>query len=185
MKKKTAFTVWIGAFVALVGLYILSFPKGISSVGIGDLILLIGAFFWSAHIIIIDSFGNKVYSLKFSLIQFITCAIINVICVVLTGDFDFSMIMDTKFPIMYAGIMSAGVAYTLQVLGQKNADPTVATMVLSTESVFSAVGEAVFFGLIMTGYADYTPLDPIGYSGCVIMFIGILISQIQFKRKRG
>ncbi len=184
LKKKTTLNVWIGALVALGGLYILSFPNGPTVIGTGDIVLLIGAFFWAAHIMIIDAFGNKIYSLRFSMIQFLTCALINIIFVVISGDFNVSMLVETKYPILYAGIMSVGIAYTLQVVGQKNADPTVASMVLSTESVFSAVGELIFFGFIMTGYDKYNPLPPLGYLGCVIMFVGITIAQIQFKNKK-
>lgn len=184
MKKKTTVNVWIGAVVALIGLYILSFPEGVTSVGIGDLILLCGAVFWTAHIIIIDNFGNKIYSLRFSMIQFITCALINIVLVIFTDSFDLKLLLDTKYPILYAGLMSVGVAYTLQVIGQKNAEPTVASIVLSTESVFSAVGEAIFFTFIMVGYDKYKPLNPIGYIGCIIMFCGITITQFTFKRKK-
>lgn len=181
-KKKTTLNTWLGALVALVGLYLLSFPNGITSIGIGDLILLIGAFFWAAHIIVIDAFSDKIYSLRFSMIQFFVCALMNVVCVILFEDFSVSSLFAAKIPILYAGLMSVGIAYTLQVIGQRDADPTVASIVMSTESVFSAVGEALFFGLIMTNYA-YTKMTPKGYLGCAIMFCGIIITQVTFKRK--
>ena len=183
-KKKTTINTWLGALVAVIGLYLLSFPNGISSIGIGDLVLLIGSVFWAMHIITIDFFGDKIYSLKFSMTQFFVCAFLNIICVVLFEDFSFSALLDAKFPILYAGLMSVGVAYTLQVLGQKNAEPTVASIVMSTESVFSAVGEVFFFGLVMTGY-DYNEMTVKGYIGCAIMFCGIILTQLNFKGKKG
>jgi len=77
--------------------------------------------------------------------------------------------------------MSVGVAYTCQIIGQKNADPAFSAIILSTESVFSAIGEAVLFGLIMTSY-PYTPISLKGYIGCAIMFGGIVVSQLDFKK---
>ena len=182
LKKKTTVNTWLGAVVALVGLYLLSFPNGITSIGTGDLVLLIGSLFWAMHIIVIDRFGNDIYSLRFSMTQFFVCALLNVICVILFEDFSMSAVLDAKIPILYAGLMSVGIAYTLQVLGQKDADPTVASIVMSTESVFSAVGEALFFGLIMTNY-DYTKMTAQGYVGCAIMFCGIILTQLNFNKK--
>lgn len=180
--KKTTVNNWIGALVALIGLYLLSFPNGITSIGVGDLVLLVGAVFWAFHIITIDSFGSKIYSLRFSFTQFLVCALLNIICMLIFEDFSFSSIMAAKYPILYAGLMSTGVAYTLQVLGQKNADPTAATIIMSTESVFSAVGEMLFFTFIMRGY-DYSPMTLKGYIGCAIMFVGILLTQFTFGKK--
>ena len=77
--------------------------------------------------------------------------------------------------------MSVGIAYTCQILGQKNADPTVATVILSTESVFSALGEAVVFGLFLTSH-KYTAISVKGYVGCAIMFVGIVVTQLDFKK---
>ena len=91
--------------------------------------------------------------------------------------------LSAKYPILYAGLMSVGIAYTFQVLGQKDAEPTAASIVMSTEAVFSAIGEAIFFGLIMTGY-DYTQMTIKGYIGCAVMFCGIILTQITFKKKK-
>lgn len=183
LKRKTTINTWLGAIYAVGGLYLLSFPNGISSVGYGDLVLLIGAVFWALHIIVIDLFCDKIYTIRFSMIQFVVCALLNIICIIIFEDFELSMIVSAKYPILYAGLMSTGVAYTLQVIGQKNAEPTIASIVLSTESVFAAVGEAVFFGFIMTGY-EYTKMTLQGYIGCAVMFIGIVIAQLNFKKQK-
>lgn len=182
LKKKTAVNTWLGAVVAVIGLYLLSFTDGITSISSGDLVLLISSLFWSMHIIVIDRFGNDIYSLRFSMTQFLVCALLNIICVILFEDFQISAVLEAKLPILFAGLMSVGVAYTLQVIAQKDADPTVASIVMSTESVFSAVGEALFFGFIMTNY-DYTEMTAQGYVGCAIMFCGIIITQLNIKKK--
>lgn len=180
-KKKTSFNTWCGALVALAGLYLLSFADGISAVGVGDLVLLIGSVMWAFHIIVIDKFGNEIYSLRFAMTQFLISASISFICALIFEDISFSAVVDAGFPILYAGFMSVGIAYTCQIIGQKNADPTIASIVLSTESVFSAVGEALFFGFIYTSYTGYKPMTLHGYIGCLIMFAGIIITQIKFK----
>ncbi len=181
MGKKTNINTWIGAILAIVGLYLLSFANGISEVGMGDLVLLIGAFMWAFHIIVIDHFGDQIYSLRFAMTQFIVCGILCVICAIIFEDISFISIYNARFPILYAGLMSVGVAYTCQIIGQKNADPAFSAIILSTESVFSAIGEAVLFGLIMTSY-PYTPISLKGYIGCAIMFAGIVVSQLDFKK---
>lgn len=179
--KKTNMNTWIGAVLAIIGLYLLSFANGITSVGVGDLVLLIGAVMWAFHIIVIDHFGDEIYSLRFAMTQFIVCGILCAACALIFEDISFVSIYKAKFPILYAGLMSVGVAYTCQIIGQKNADPTYSAIILSTESVFSAIGEAVLFGLIMTSY-PYTPISLKGYIGCGVMFLGIVVSQLDFKK---
>ena len=117
------------------------------------------------------------------MIQFLTCAFLSIIGALIFEDISFSAILSAKIPILYAGIMSVGVAYTCQIIGQKNADPTAASIVLSTESIFSALGEAIVLGLILTDW-DYTPMTASNYFGCAVMFCGIIVSQLNFKKKR-
>ena len=181
LKRRTNMNIWIGAVLAVIGLYLLTMTGGFGSVGIGDVILLIGAVLWATHIIIIDHFGNEIYSLRFAFTQFMVSALLSLIGAFIFEDVSLCAIMDAKFPILYAGIMSVGVAYTCQIIGQKNADPTFAAIVLSTESVFSAIGEAVVLGLILVGY-DYTPMSVAGYIGCAVMFCGIVVSQLDFRK---
>lgn len=181
LKHKTSINTWLGALVALVGLYLLCFTGGFSSFGVGDAVLLIGAVMWALHIIVIDEFVNSIYSLRFAMTQFLVSAVISIVLALIFEDISFANILNAKFPILYAGLMSVGVAYTCQILGQKYAEPTLASIVLSTESVFSAIGEAFVFGLIMTSY-DYTPMTVRGYIGCAIMFCGIILAQTKFKK---
>ncbi len=179
--KKTSLNTWIGAVLAIVGLYLLSFANGITEVGVGDIVLLIGAVMWAFHIIVIDRFGNEIYSLRFAMTQFLICGTLSAVGTLLFEDISLSAIYSARFPILYAGLMSVGVAYTCQILGQKNADPAFSAIILSTESVFSAIGEAVMFGFIMTSH-PYTPISVKGYIGCAIMFAGIVVSQLDFKK---
>lgn len=182
LKHKTSINTWIGAVLAVIGLYFVSFSDGFLSVGIGDIILIIGAVMWALHIIVIDRFGDRIYSLRFAMTQFLVCAVLSTICAFIFEDISLSAVMNAKIPILYAGIMSVGVAYTCQIIGQKNADPTAASIVLSTESIFSALGEAVVLGLILTDW-DYTPLTAANYFGCAVIFCGIIISQLNFNKK--
>lgn len=179
--NKTKINTWIGALFAVAGLYLLSFANGISAVGMGDLVLLVGSVMWAFHILVIDHYSDKIYSLRFAMLQFVTCGVLSTAFALMFEDISFASIYDARFPILYAGLMSVGVAYTCQILGQKDADPTVATIILSTESVFSALGEAVIFGFILTSH-KYQQIGMRGYIGCAIMFVGILITQIDFKK---
>ncbi len=170
-KKKTHPLIWLGGIFALCGLYFLSTGgNGLGSIGKGDIILIIGAIFWSLHIIVIDRFINEISPIKFAMTQFLVCGFIGLVFTIFTGGIQLSAIEASLIPILYGGIMSAGVAYTCQILGQKDADPTFASIILSTESVFSAIGGAIILGETMSIY---------GYLGCALIFTGIILSQIK------
>ena len=143
------------------------------SFSLGDLVLIIGAFFWAAHILIVDKFVNDISPLKFSMFQFLTCGVLSILFALFTETIDFAAIRSAGIPILYGGIMSVGVAYTCQILGQKNSDPTFASIVFSTESVFSAIGSALILNEIMSGRS---------YLGCILMFIGIVLSQLDIEK---
>lgn len=181
--KKTKFNIWIGALLTVFGLYLLCMSGGTFTVGIGDLLLFIGAFVWAAHIMTIDSVVNKIHPIFFAMIQFLTAASLSLICMFIFEQPSVSSLLDAKYPILYAGVMSVGVAYTCQIIGQKNADPTYASIVLSTESVFSAIGEAVVFSFFIVN-PNYVPLGFENYLGCAIMFFGIVVSQLDFSRRK-
>ena len=173
MKKKTGILTWIGAVFAVAGLYLLCMT-GNEKVGIGDLVLLGGTVFWTIHILVIDKFVSEISPLRFAQIQFGVCAILSIICALIFEDINFAGIKDALIPILYGGLMSVGVAYTCQILGQKDADPTFSAIVLSTESVFAAVGGVILQNETMTTSA---------YFGCVLIFIGIVLSQLKLKKK--
>ncbi len=174
-RKKTGRNVWIGAVCALVGLTLLCFKPGDGfAFGWGEALLLIGAFFWTAHILVIDRVATDVRSLHFAWGQFAVCAVLGLATMFLLEEPTLTGIWNAKWAIAYCGILSVGVAYTLQIIAQKRADPTLAVVILSTESVFSAVG-GVLFGQDSISY--------VGYLGCAFIFAGILISQLVFKKK--
>lgn len=172
--KKTSILTFIGAIFALAGLFLLCMSGDKLSFTKGDIVLIIGAVFWALHILVIDKFVNDISPLKFSMTQFFVCGAVSIICALFTEDISFSTIQSAGIPILYGGLMSVGVAYTCQTLGQKNADPTFASIVFSTESVFSAIGGAIILHEIMSGR---------GYLGCVLIFIGIVLSQLTPKKK--
>ncbi len=174
MKKKTNILTWVGAVLAVGGLYLLCMT-GEESVGIGDLVLLLGTVFWTVHILAIDKFMiDGISPLRFSQMQFAVCAVLSIICALIFEDISFVAIKSALLPILYGGFMSVGIAYTCQVLGQKEADPTFAAIVLSTESVFGAIGGVILAGESMTVSA---------YIGCGLIFAGIVLSQLKLKKK--
>lgn len=171
MGKKTSILTFFGAMFALVGLFFLCMTGDEMGFGKGDIVLIIGAFFWAAHILVVDKYVNNISPLKFSMMQFFVCGFLSIIFALSTETIELSAIKSAGIPILYGGLMSVGVAYTCQILGQKDADPTFASIVFSTESVFSAVGGAIILNEIMSGR---------GYLGCILIFIGIILSQLNF-----
>ena len=177
MGKKTSIFTFFGAIFALVGLFFLCMTGNEFSFAKGDIVLIIGAFFWAAHILVVDKYVNDISPLKFSMMQFFVCGLLSGICALCTETIEISAIKSAGIPILYGGLMSVGVAYTCQILGQKDADPTFASIVFSTESVFSAIGGAIILNEIMSGR---------GYIGCALIFIGIVLSQLNidsFRKK--
>lgn len=174
LKHKTGRNAWLGVLFAIVGLYLLSVNDNFS-IGYGDLLEVIGAVFWTMHILIIDYFSNKMDALILSCIQFATCSILSLVTALIFEKITIISISNALVPILYGGLLSVGVAYTLQVVAQKNAKPSHVALILSMESVFGAVGGAVFLGETMSSR---------GYMGCILIFTGILVSQIKFSPKQ-
>lgn len=168
-RKKTGANVWIAAVVSLAGLYMLCMVSEKFTFGKGEWLLFAGALMWSAHILVIDRWSQKISPLLFSFAQFVTCGLLSIISAFIFEDISLAGIWEVRYPILYGGLMSVGVAYTLQVVGQRHADPTVAAIVLSCESLFSAIG-----GLLILN----EDLGTFGYIGCAVMFAGVIISQI-------
>ena len=174
-KQKTGINVVIGAICALFGLFLLCYhPREGFRFGLGEILLLIGSFFWTAHVVVIDRLGKKARPLRFSMGQFAVCAILGLIGAFIFEEPSISTIIDAKWAILYCGIMSSGVAYTLQIIAQKRCDPTMAAIVFSSESMFSAIGGAIF---------KIDSIALIGYVGCAFMLAGIVISQIKFGKR--
>lgn len=169
LKHKIDKSSWIGVAFAVVGLYLLSVNENFT-IGYGDLLEVIGAVFWAAHILIIDYFSNKMDALKLSCIQFATCSILSLATALIFEKITTSGISQALIPILYGGFLSVGIAYTLQVVAQKNAKPSHAALILSMESVFGAIGGAVILRETMSAR---------GYIGCALILGGIFVSQIK------
>lgn len=165
---------WIGVLSAVIGLYLLS-VNGNFSIGYGDLLEVIGAVFWAIHILVIDRFSKKADALKLSCIQFATCSILSLATAFIFEKITLSGISQSLVPLLYGGILSVGVAYTLQVVAQKNAKPSHAALIMSMESVFGAIGGAVILGESMSVR---------GCIGCLLIFAGIIISQVKLPSKQ-
>lgn len=169
LKHKIGKTAWAGVLLAVIGLYLLSINENFT-IAFGDLLQVIGAFFWAFHILTIDYFTKKVDALKLSCVQFATCSLLSLICALIFEKITVSGIVSAGVPILYGGLLSVGVAYTLQVVAQKYAKPSTAAIILSMESVFGAVGGAVILGETMSAR---------GYIGCIFILAGILVSQLK------
>ena len=159
--------------IAVVGFYFLCMTESLR-LGLGDFLVLLCAIAFSIHILVIDHFSPKVDGVKMSAIQFLTAAIISAVPTLLWEQPVFTEILQAWQPVLYAGVMSCGVAYTLQIIAQKNADPTVASLLLSLESVFSVLAGWVLLGQELSLKELF---------GCVLIFCAIILAQLPEKKK--
>ncbi|NLK36149.1 MAG: DMT family transporter [Gracilibacteraceae bacterium] len=174
LKQRTGVNTWIGVVLAASGLYFLSVNEDFT-IAIGDFLEIIGAFFWAVHILVIDHFTKKVDALKLSFVQFAMCSLLSIIAAFIFEDISISGIGQAAIPILYGGLLSVGVAYTLQVVAQKHAKPSHAAIILSMETVFAAIGGALLLGEDLGGR---------GYFGCALMLAGMLLTQVNFFDKK-
>lgn len=158
--------------IAVVGFYFLCMTESLR-LGLGDFLVLLCAIAFSIHILVIDHFSPKVDGVKMSAIQFLTAAIISAVPTLLWEQPVFTEILQAWQPVLYAGVMSCGVAYTLQIIAQKNADPTVASLLLSLESVFSVLAGWVLLGQGLSFKELF---------GCVLIFCAIILAQLPEKK---
>lgn len=173
--KRTHLLVWAGAVLAVAGLLLLNLDENFNLViGGGECCLLAGSVMWAVHILVIDQFVTSLSPLKFSMGQFIVCGIESIICALLWENITLSAVRAAAVPLFYGGLMSVGVAYTCQALGQKDSDPTVAAIVFSMESVFSVIGGVLILNAHMAWQA---------YGGCALILVGIIISQLTPNRQ--
>lgn len=175
IKKKCPYTVWIGAVLSVIGMYFLCVTESFT-VSIGDILILICAVIFSVQILAVDYFSPKTDGVVLSCIQFFVCFIISLVLALIFDKPSINQIVDGIIPVLYAGIMSSGVAYTFQILGQKNFNPTAAAMILSLESVISTVAGyiAYNFGFLTKDQS----LTSIQITGCVIVFCAVIFVQI-------
>ncbi len=184
--KKCRPLIWLGVCLAVAGLYFLCMAGGDAQaaagqifpgipIGKGDFLVFICALLFSGHILAIDYFTERVDGVKMSCIQFWVCGIVSGIGMFLAEDPHFPAILMAWKELLYAGVMSCGVAYTLQIVGQKGMDPTVASLILSLESVISALA-----GLFILGQR----LSWAEILGCILMFAAIVLAQLAGAEKK-
>ena len=180
LKRKLKINIWAGVALGVVGLYFLSVKPGDFSVGKGEFVTILCSIAFAAHILVIDHFCAKVDSMALSCAQFFFAGILSVVCMFIFEEPKIPEIASAWLPLVYAGVGSCGIAFTAQIFGQKYTNPSVASVLLCLESVFS-----VIFGWLLLDQK----LDSRGYLGCVIMFTAVILTQLpqewfDFKAKR-
>ncbi|MDT8393296.1 MAG: DMT family transporter [Bacteroidales bacterium] len=173
-KQFPHFTVWIAALLAAIGMYFLSVTENFTVV-LGDLLVLIGAVFWAVHVLIIGVMSPKVNALKLAFIQYVVCSVLSIIVAIVVESNTLEGILRATIPILYGGVLSVGIAYTLQVIAQKKAPPAHAAIILSLEAVFAAIGGWIILD---------EELGTRQLLGCGLMLLGMLFAQYHaFKNK--
>ncbi len=174
-KRKAGITVWISVLIATVGLYLLCGTGGLSGIYWGDLLVLCCAVSFSLQILCVDHFIDRVDGIKLSAVQFLTCGVLSLILMFIFERPSMENILLSAKYVAYLGLVSSGCGYTLQIIGQKYSDnPTVASILMSLESVFAALGGWVLLS---------KKLSLVEIIGCVVMFIAIVLAQLPTKNK--
>lgn len=169
-------SIWAGASLALVGLYFLSINEAMI-INRGDLLELAGAAFWAAHVLIIGRLAPHLDGLRLSIIQFLVCALLCLAVALIYEQDSFTLanLIAAWQPIAYAGLLSVGVAYTLQVYAQKHSPAAHAAIIMSLEAVFAALGGWLLLSEALTDRA---------MAGCALMLAGMLLAQLPSRRAR-
>lgn len=173
LRKKVSGRVWLSVAISVVGLYLLCITDEFR-IGKGDFFVLLCALVFTIHILVIDYFSPKVNGIKLSCIQFLVAGILSGVPMLISEKPSISTILAAWAPLLYAGIMSCGVGYTLQIVAQKDADPTIASLILSLESVFSVLAGWLILGQTLAGKEIV---------GCVLMFAAIILAQLPTKNQ--
>lgn len=174
LHQKAGWKIWAAVAAALAGLYLLCITDGFS-VNIGDFYVLLCALLFSLHILVIDHFAPKVDGVKMSCIQFFVCGIVSLVPMFLWEEPRIEGLLLSWFPLLYAGVLSCGVAYTLQIVGQKNVNPTVASLLLSLESCFSVLAGWIILGERLSLREG---------AGCILMFAAIVLAQLPERKEK-
>ena len=173
--KRPGIKLWFCVALAVVGMYLLCMKDGSFTIERADIMLLLCALAFSFHILVVDYFSPKVGGVKMSCIQFFVCGVLSAVGMLFTETPDISNIQAAWLPLLYAGLLSCGVGYTLQIVGQKGSNPVIASLIMSLESVISALAGWVILGQV---------LSPKEILGCVLMFVAIIITQIPIGNKK-
>ncbi len=158
-----------GALIATYGLYLLSITEGFN-IGQGDTLVLIGAFFWAVHVQVVGYAAKyKLDALKLAILQYLICAGLNLLLALFLEEFTVQATLDASGAILYAGLVSVGVAYTLQIVAQKHVDPSRAAILLSLEAVFAVLAGWLMLDELLNSRESW---------GCILMFAGMMLSQM-------
>lgn len=170
--RKCSKLVWCAVMLALIGLYFLCLTDAFS-VNLGDLLTLISAFLFSIHILLIDRYSPYVDGIMLSCFQFFVATVISAVAMFLFEEPSLAAILSAWKPILYAGVLSSGVGYTLQIIAQRGLEPAIAALIMSLEAVISVLAGWLILGQTMTAREIF---------GCVLMFIAIVIAQLPEKK---
>ena len=173
--KRPGIKLWFCVALAVVGMYLLCMKDGSFTIERADIMLLLCALAFSFHILVVDYFSPRVDGVKMSCIQFFVCGVLSAVGMLFTETPDISNIQAAWLPLLYAGLLSCGVGYTLQIVVQKGINPVIASLIMSLESVISALAGWVILGQV---------LSPKEILGCVLMFVAIIITQIPIGNKK-
>ena len=169
-KRRVRLPVWLGVATALCGVYLISVPKGEGfSIGLGEIYVILSALVFTVHIIVVDRVVEKCDGVRISMLQFAVAAIVALPGMLIIERPALADIMSAAIPLLYAGVCSCGIAYTLQILGQRRTDPTIATLLMSLESVFSVVGGVIILGETLSARE---------YFGCALVFAAVVATNL-------
>jgi len=175
IKQKTSLLTWLGAVVAIIGLFFLSVNETFD-INTGDILVLVGAFFWAIQILVIGHYSTRVDPFQLAFSQFVVCAVFSFIAALISETIILQNILLAYLPILYAGLFSVGIAFTIQVVAQREAHPANAAIIMSLEAVFAVIGGWMILN-------ESIPMR--GLFGCLLMLIGMILSQLYlFNRKK-
>ncbi|MCJ8337732.1 MAG: DMT family transporter [Pseudomonadales bacterium] len=167
LKQHTSTKTWFGVVLAVVGLFVLCVDDNFS-IGYGDSLQLIGVIFWTMHVLAIAWLASKVDAISLSIIQFTVAAVFASIFALLYEQPSWEAVVATSIPLLYAGIASSGIACTLQIIGQRNIEPSIAALILASEAMFAVLGGWILLDESMSSKE---------LSGCLLMLLGMIVSQ--------
>ena len=171
-RNKLKINTILGVALAVLGLYFLCVKENLS-IAYGDLLVLVCSLFWAIHILLIDKFAKKIDSVKLACCQFLFCSLFSMIVAILFENVSISSILSGAVPILYGGLASVGIAYTLQIVGQKYTSPANAAMIMSTETIFGVLAGFLFLNETL-GNREIV--------GCVLMMVAIIIAQFDLEK---
>lgn len=172
--RRPGLKVWIGVVLALVGAYLLS-VKGGAGIASGDLLVIASAVVFSLHILVIDSVPAGMDGVRLSCVQFLVAGAFALVLALFLESFTWRDILSAWVPLLYTGVVSSGVGYTLQILGQRTVNPTVASLILSLESVFAALAGWAILGQALSLRELF---------GCALVFVAVILAQLPSKKGR-